>query len=425
MLNRTQAPAYQTLRHVHIPQAQTHRLDNGIALHVINVGDQPLVRLECVFQAGTWYESNKGASLFTSKMLNEGTATRTSKQISEYVDQFGAFLEFNHGVDKINVTVYTLVKYLADLLPLLRDILRHSNFPAKELSNVKKIVRQNLKVNLEKNSYVAGLLFRERVFGENHAYGANLTEEDIAKLERDTIREFYELYIHHNTFDIVLSGKVSESEIRLINQHLGQDEIVAATATTGGTPVEQLDFSPLIIEKAGSLQSSIRMGRRLFTRTHPDYLPLSVLNEVLGGYFGSRLMKNIREEKGFTYGISSNPVTLLRAGYWVIGTDVKKEFTRQTIEEIYKEMEILKTELIGEEELLTVKNYMTGSFAGSLHTPFDIADRFKMAYFDGLPADFYDHYIERIQEVTAEEVLRLANQYLDTKVIQEVIVGGV
>ena len=170
------------------------------------------------------------------------------------------------------------------------------------------------------------------------------------------------------------------------------------------------------------MQSTIRMGRRLFTRQHPDYLPVSVLNEVLGGYFGSRLMKNIREDKGFTYGISSNTVAFLRNGYWVIGTDVKKESTRETILEIGKEIARLKEAPVGEEELETVKNYLIGSFAGSLNTAFDIADRFKITYFDGLPPDHYDGYVERVQAVTAVDLLELANRYLED--FLEIVVGG-
>jgi predicted Zn-dependent peptidase len=149
-----------------------------------------------------------------------------------------------------------------------------------------------------------------------------------------------------------------------------------------------------------------------------------VLNEVFGGYFGSRLMKNIREEKGFTYGISSNLVTLRHEGYLVIGTDVKKEFTGLTLDEVYKEMEILRNGPVGEEELQTVKNYMIGSFAGSLNSPFAIADNFKSIYFEGLTYDFFEHYIENILHTSAGDLVYLANTYLQPDSLLEVVVGG-
>ena len=173
----------------------------------------------------------------------------------------------------------------------------------------------------------------------------------------------------------------------------------------------------LLIEKEGAIQSSIRMGKHLMTRKHPDYFPMLLLNEILGGYFGSRLMKNIREEKGLTYGISSNLALFTQAGYFVIGTDVKREFTQQTIDEIQKEIKILQTELVSENELETVKNYMVGSFAGSLNTPFDIADRYKVIFSENLPLDFYKNYIPNIQQISAIQLLETANKYLGVRFI--------
>jgi zinc protease len=424
MLDRTKAPAFQTLQSVHLPKAQTHRLDNGLPLHIVNVGEQPLIRLECIFMAGTWYEPKRAVAQFTIKMLNEGTSTRTSRQISEYVDQFGAFIEFNHGADRISLTVFSLVKYLPEILILVSDVLQDSVFPEKELDNLKIIKAQTLKVNLEKNAYVANAVFRERLFGINHPYGRDLREEDIQQISSDDLKQYYARHIRNRSFDIVLAGQVSDREIQLTNKYLGQHAVTdAENADNKGFTFPSI-LTPVLVEKPDSVQSTIRMGRKLFSRSHPDYTRVLVLNEVLGGYFGSRLMKNIREDKGFTYGISSNLVTYQREGYWIIGTDVKKEATRQTIEETLKEINRLKTELVDEAELETVKNYMAGSFAGSLNTAFDIADRFKILYFEGLLPDFYDTYIERIQAVSARELMELANQYLDMNLLQEVVVGG-
>jgi predicted Zn-dependent peptidase len=179
-----------------------------------------------------------------------------------------------------------------------------------------------------------------------------------------------------------------------------------------------------LIEKTGAMQSSIRMGKQLMTRKHPDFFTMLLLNEVLGGYFGSRLMKNIREEKGLTYGISSNLALFGQAGYFVIGTDVKREFTQQTIDEIHKEIKILQTELVLENELETVKNYMVGSFAGSLNTPFDITDRYKVIFSENLPLDFYQNYISKIQQVSDIMLLEAANKYLQTDSLFEIVVGG-
>jgi zinc protease len=221
-----------------------------------------------------------------------------------------------------------------------------------------------------------------------------------------------------------VAGQASKNEILLINRELGQlplrtDQLAAFT---GDLPVE--DSVPVLAEKPDSIQSSIRVGRRLFTRSHPDFFKMLVTNEILGGYFGSRLMKNIREEKGFTYGISSNMPSFRREGYFLIGTDVNKENTQQTLDEIRKEIRLLQTEPVSPDELETVKNFMAGEFVGSLNTPFEIADRYKVILLDELPADFLTTYIQRMRAVTSADIMETAVKYLSPNDLREVIVGG-
>jgi predicted Zn-dependent peptidase len=180
----------------------------------------------------------------------------------------------------------------------------------------------------------------------------------------------------------------------------------------------------IFVPKADSTQASVRVGRTLFNRNNPDYLPLRVLNEIFGGYFGSRLMKNIREEKGFTYGISSSLASTYADGYWIIGADVNKDVAQQTIDEIYKEMDILCKEPVPADELETVRNYMLGSFANSINTPFVLAERFKTVHFLGMSYDYYEQFIRTVQTISAEELLHIAQKHYKPELMTEVIVGG-
>jgi predicted Zn-dependent peptidase len=223
---------------------------------------------------------------------------------------------------------------------------------------------------------------------------------------------------------IFISGNISDTEVALIDKYFGSISLSAKLPQQSFSSQLINDGQSMVIEKPEAIQSSIRMGKKLMNRKNPDYFSMLVLNELLGGYFGSRLMKNIREEKGLTYGISSNVAAFTHAGYFVIGTDVKKEFTQQTIDEIHKEIIILQTQLVEDSELQTVKNYMVGSFAGSLNTPFDIADRYKVILLDELPTNFYQNYITNIQSVTAQKVIEMANKYLAIDSLTEVVVGG-
>ena len=424
ILDRTQSPAFQAIQEIYLPAVQQHTLDNGIPLHVIAVDQQPVLRLECVFDAGTWYEQTAGTAFFAVKMLAEGTATRSSAQISDCFDRYGSFLELNSGPDRASMVVYCLTRFLPDVLPLLRELLNEPTFPQKELDELRNITLQNLRVNYEKNSYVAGVLFREKLFGLEHPYGRSQRPDAIERLTRDGVTDFYERAIRNRPFQLVLAGQVSENEVLLINRELGQFPIRTdqLSAFTGGLPAE--DVLPVLAEKPDSIQSSIRVGRRLFTRSHPDFFKMLVTNEILGGYFGSRLMRNIREEKGFTYGISSNMPSFRREGYFLIGTDVNKENTQQTLDEIRKEIRTMQTEPVLADELETVKNYMAGEFVGSLNTPFEIADRYKVILLDDLPADFLTTYIQRVRAVTADDIMATATQYLSPGDLREVIVGG-
>ncbi|GAB4049016.1 M16 family metallopeptidase [Spirosoma litoris] len=423
-LNRSQSPAFQAIHDIQLPAVQSHRLDNGIPLHLITVNQQPVVRLECVFDAGTWHELVPGSAFFAMKMLSEGTTSRSSAQISEYVDRYGAFLELNSGPDRASIVIHCLTKFLPSVLPLLSEILNEPVFPQKELDDLRNITLQNLRVNYEKSAYLAGVLFREKLYGAEHPYGRSQRPEAVEQLTRENVVAFYERVIRNRQFQIILAGQASENEVLLINQILGQQPI-HTDSLPGFSGILPADNNlPILAEKPDSIQSSIRLGRRLFTRSHPDFFKMLVANEVLGGYFGSRLMKNIREEKGFTYGISSNMPSFRRDGYFLIGTDVNKENTQETLDEIRKEIRILQTELVTDSELETVKNYMSGEFVGSLNTPFDIADRYKVILLDSMPADFLTTYIQKIRAVTAEEVMEMATSYLTPESLNEVVVGG-
>ncbi|MFD2936061.1 M16 family metallopeptidase [Spirosoma flavum] len=423
-LNRTQSPDFQAIQEIQLPAVQFHRLDNGIPLHLIAVSQQPVLRLECVFNAGTWYEQVPGSAFFAMKMLSEGTPSRSSAQINEYIDRYGAFLELSSGPDRANVVIYCLTKFLPDVLPLLREMLTEPTFPQKELDDLRNITLQNLRVNYEKNAYLAGVIFREKLFGADHPYGRSQRPEAVENLTRQGVADFFERVIRNRPFQVILAGHATENEVLAINRELGQlpvrTDILPSFA--GTLPLD--DHLPVLAEKPDSIQSSIRVGRRLFTRSHPDFFKMLVTNEVLGGYFGSRLMKNIREEKGLTYGISSNMPSFQRDGYFLIGTDVNKDNTQQTLDEIRKEIRILQTEPVSTDELETVQNYMAGEFVGSLNTPFEIADRYKVILLDAMPTDFLTTYIQKVRAITPTDIMETATHYLATDSLREVVVGG-
>jgi zinc protease len=425
MLNRTSPPAFKELDVFEIVKAKSSILDNGIPIHLILSGTQPIVKLEIIFRAGTWYEKQSNSSFLSTKMLSGGSSGYSAKEIEEKIALWGAFLELNSGQDKSIFTLYTLSRHLPSLLPVVLNIITESTFPEQELTNLRNITGQNLKINLTKTSYLASSKFKEVLFGADHPYGRSMSEESLSLVKREHLIEFYRNFFTNKNCDIILSGNGPEDFYKLINESLGKvnwgnqvkPENKGFKSSTTSLKITE-------IKKEGAVQSSIRMGSKLFTINHPDYFKTHILIEILGGYFGSRLMRNIREEKGYTYGISSSLVCMQHEGYLVIGTDVKKEFASATIKEIYKEISILKNEPVSDFELENVKNYLLGSFLNSLNTPFSLADKFKTIYFNQLDYDFYDLYVRSIKETSSEELVKMANRYFKEEEMKEVIAGG-
>lgn len=424
-LDRTIAPDYQPVQDIRLASVDTQQLSNGAPLYIVAFDQQPVIRVEVNIDAGAWYETQPATSFFAWKMLAEGTTSRSSAQISDAFDRYGAFLELNSGFDRGSLVVYCQPKHLANVLPLMADLLTEATYPEKEFEDLRTITLQNLKVSYEKTSHLASVRFRQKLYGPAHPYGRSQHPDTVGTLPRSEAIAFYNRYIRQQPFRVLLAGQVTVTESALVNAILGQLPVQTNAPGEPITPPDIVtDTTPELIEKAGSLQSTIRLGRVLFKRDHPDFYKMLVTNEILGGYFGSRLMKNIREDKGYTYGISSNVGAFRQTGQFLIGTDVKGEFTQQTLDEIWKEIHRLQTEPVAADELLTVQNYMAGEFVGSLNTPFEIADRYKLILLDGLPVDFLSGYISRIRAVTADDVQQMAQTYLTEQSLVEVVVGG-
>jgi zinc protease len=424
MLNRSIPPAFKEISNFEIVKAESSFLDNGIPFHILKAGNEPVIRLELIFKAGHWYEPHNGISYFTTKLLSSGTSNLSSKQIEKQIAQYGAFLELGTGYDRSTITIYSLSKYLNSILPLVSDMITNSIFPYEEIENLKTITSQNLKVNLKKTSFLASKNFRELLFGESHPYGRSIDETAISGITQENLKHYHNERFSYKDVDIILSGNGTEDFHKIINTHLG-------TLKWGSPQKKEYQYSitaptnnSLVVSNPESIQSSIRMGCNLFSIDHSDYFKLNLLIEIFGGYFGSRLMRNIREEKGYTYGINAGFNSLRHSGYMSIGTDVNKENTINTIREIIKEMRTLKTEPVSKEELLTVTNYLAGSFISSLSTPFGLADKFKTIYFHELNYDFYSNYMSSLKTITSEDLIETAKIYFDESKIYEVIAGS-
>lgn len=422
MLIRTQEPDLNQLKFHNILLPKHNELNNKIPFYQLISGAQDVLRLEIIFKAGSLYETKESVAHFTSKMLSEGTTDFSAKEIQEKIAFYGAFMELNSGFDRAALTIYCLARHLDKLLPVISQIITEPTFPEQELETLKLISTQSLRVNQEKTAFLASARFRKLLFGQ-HPYGSCMTEDGISSISREDLIQFHKKYYALGNATILITGGGNTNYFELINKHFGIHQLnnntqIFDSAANWGKPTKNL------IVKENSVQSSIRLGCPLFTIKHEDYFKTSVLIEILGGYFGSRLMKNIREDKGYTYGIHSNFAVMRNNGYLVIGTDVNKENTKATLEEIYKEINLLKSDTVSIEELTLVKNYLKGSFINSINTSYSQVDKFKTLLFNDLSTNFYENYFNTLTKITSEEIQTTAIEYLNFDNFYEVVVGN-
>lgn len=422
MLNRTLAPESKHVDDIHFIEPLKQQLDNGIPVFTVNAGKQELVRIEFIFENVNWNPSKPLEAISTSHLISNGTPELTAREIADKVDYYGAFLQTEYGADQSTVKLYTLNKHLASVLPILRSILNESVFPEHELAIFVQNQKQSLQVSLQKNDYLARKTFANTLFGDT-TYGSSIDAADYDTFKREDLLTYFKSAYRPENCTIFVAGKFEEAEFTILNDAIGGKWNNRGQSTVNQFSFTQKGGAELLIEKPEALQSAIRMGTLGITRKHVDFAGFQVLNCLLGGYFGSRLMANIREDKGYTYGIGSAVTSLKDAGYFFIATEVGADVCASALNEIEKEIDILKTVLVPEAELDLVRNYMLGSMLGSLENAFSHADKFKNVYFSGLDYGYYENYIQTVKYITPAELQQLAIRYLNTEHFVKVVVG--
>ncbi|MCV9388110.1 M16 family metallopeptidase [Reichenbachiella ulvae] len=420
MLDRTIAPPAGEIIYAPLQEAQTKQLNNGIQLFTLDAGVQPVFKVEVKLASGIWYESKPTVSWFAAKMLMEGTKNRSAKEISEAFDSLGAFVEISPDFDDISISVFGVNRTFDQVISLLNEILTEATFPQESLDTLRSIRKDQIQVNNKKNDTLASKKIREALFGLDYPYGSAQTEEVLDEISRQDLLDFYEGWMFNNP-QVYLSGNLESKMIQGLEKML--ENWSMAERNEGSTLHPSSPESNIFIERADSLQSSIRLAMKIPGKGDQDYYDFLIANTFLGGYFGSRLMKNIREEKGYTYGISSYPVHLKHQSFGVISTDVKAEYTQCTLDEIQKEIELLRTEGPSAEEIETVSNYLAGAFLSSIDTPFQLMKRFQQVNDFGLDYSYYEQYFEALKSIDAKRIQKVVANYLDQNQLYSSIVG--
>lgn len=398
-------------------------LNNGVEVYAINAGEQELLQLEIVFYAGNSYEKNKGVALATNFMLKNGTSNKSAFQINEHFEYYGAYCNRSCYNETAVLSLHTLNKHLNVLLPVMREMITDAAFPESELDIFKQNSQQKLQVNLKKCDFVANRLIDAYLFGEEHPYGKYLSAENYQSLTTDLLKEHFQQYYVNGRAVIFVAGKLPADLFEQLNQQFGD----LAITKNGQTLPAQLVIPAVqkkqhISNDLTGVQAAIRIARPFPNRHHHDFMNVMVLNTVFGGFFGSRLMSNIREDKGYTYGIHSYVQNHIQESAWMISTEAGKDVSEATVTEVYNEMALLRNTLIDEEELLLVRNYMIGSILGDLDGPFQIIGRWKNIILNDLDEQYFYDSIKVIKTISAEDIKALAEKYLKPEDFYELVV---
>lgn len=424
MFDRTIQPAVNTIDHIDVVKAEKRLLGNGIPVHFINAGTQDVVKIDFIFEAGTWFQTKNLVASICNSMLEEGSENYPAGEIAEKFDFYGAYLQLSIDQNQGFVNVITLSKHLPAILEVTEDLIKRSVFPDHELDVLIAKNKQKWLLENEKVRTLCQKRFTQVMFGDNHPYTINNKLEDFDRISREELVKFYKSYYHSGNCQILVAGKVDEDVLKLLNIYFGGDDWKQKQADFPEYTIHSDVKKRHHVEKANGIQSAIRMGKFWVPKTHPDFHGLSILATILGGYFGSRLMTNIREEKGYTYGIGSFILTLKQASYLIISSEVGNEYVEPTLTEIALEMRRLQTEPVSENELLTVKNYLLGEFLRDFDGPFALAGSFKAINDFGLDYSFYDDYLHILRNITSAEIMKLAQQYLNPDECYTVVAGS-
>ncbi|MCB0754605.1 MAG: insulinase family protein [Flavobacteriales bacterium] len=421
MLDRTQMPEFGKVESIDLIEPKVHHLSNGLPVFYINAGVQDVLKVELVFDTGTSTANKLLVGSSTVNLMKEGTNKRSAAEIAEAVDFYGSYLQAEVAHDQSSISLFTLNKHLKNTLPTLAEVYSEAAFPEREFETYVLQHQQEMLVNQQKVGYLGAKAFSAALYGNNHPYGRSAEVEDYLKLKRQDLVDHHDQEILSRIKYILVAGRTNEQTLPALETYFGSDKrlpIPEHAMETNGESVKTVH-----VQKDDAVQNAIRVGRILFNRNHSDFIGMQILCTVLGGYFGSRLMSNIREDKGYTYGIGAGMVSLQHSGYLTISTQVGSDVCQAALNEVYFEIERLRKELIPISELELVRNYMLGSILKSIDGPFHLASKWKMYLEYGLGIDTHHDLIHRIKTITPERLKALANQYLQQDDLTQVTAG--
>jgi zinc protease len=413
-MDRVTPPQFKKSLLFTLPDPERIALSQGVEIIYLPSNLSQAVKIEFAFQAGKIHELALGVAQFTTQLLDKGVPGKTANDIANVLDYYGAHLETNAGFDFVSASLYCLKKDVKHLLPMFLQLLTEATFPEAELETYRKIFIENLKVNLQKNSFLASNEIRKALLG-SHPYGLSVSEKSATEINIDQLKDYFkEFYRPHKIFIV---GDIETDDLKRLTNYSYKPQ----RRDISGKLPEVNNAGRIDVNGPNHAQASIRLGQVTINRKHPEIAGLTLINHILGGFFGSRLMKNIREEKGLTYGIHSGIQHLANTSWLTLSADVNAEKVDEAIYEIRKELAAL-SDFNDLEELTLFKNHLIGSFQNDNSTIFSVIDRIKNISLNKLDQEYYQHLINSIDLIESQDVRALSSSYLNPESFSIVVV---
>lgn len=425
MPDRTKAPAVTNFTDIHLEFPSQITLSNGIKAFVIGNGEDEICRISWLTCGGKFQELKPMQASLTAATMLEGSKSYTSVQVAEAFDYFGA-LTNGYALDFLSLSeLLSLNDTLGDVLPYFVDGVVNPTFTSEIVAHKRSVVAGNLSNMSQKVRYLASREMARIYYGESHPLARKFTPSEVESLMPEDLKQFHSDNIlkYLGQSKIVVAGHVTDRELAIIDDRIGQLPVGDLIPPTISYPVVHDSVRWSVVDKPGAVQSAIYVTFDAVPRTHPDYLKLRLLVIALGGYFGSRLMQNIREDKGYTYGIGSVLAGRADEAHIEISTECATKYTHEVIKEIKIELKKLQDEPIGIEELESVKQNVLSDLAKTLDTPLSVADYVNTTFTYGVYPEYFNNQVAEVQEATSAELQELASRYFDFQKMRIVVAG--
>jgi zinc protease len=419
-------PALAAERPVTWPKRTRAQLSNGLQVVLAEAHSIPKFHGELFFRAGNALVADRAPSLaeMTATVVRTGTAKRASRQIEEDLRRLGADLGTSAGQDTSAVSFAGLSEFAEPLLQLVNELAREASFPEAEFERERRQKLEEVKLERTSPGFLAGERLRKVLFGAHPYAQISPSEAQVAAYKREDLQSVYnQIYTPENGLLMMVGDFDPQAMLKTIEEVFG--------AWTGKKPAPKQAAAPpplharrvFLVHNPGSVQTQILAGCHAITRKHPDWIMLGLTNSLYGGAFNSRLVMNIREEKGYTYSPRSSVNPLKQHGYFSVSAAVRNEVVAASLTEIFYEIDKLRSLPVPEAELADAQNYLTGVFSMGLATQEGLLSQFSTVELNELPADYLETYREKVRALTPGDLMATARKYFDSANMQIVVVG--